>query len=112
MTGIRQEFLIFIRAALTGNEVFWIYYLLYILRRLIRHTSFFISLEDIFYWIGISFFLFLRMHDTTNGSIRWYFLLGVVVGAFLPWKLTKKHGKKQLHNQKKRDKMKISTKNG
>lgn len=112
MSGIGKELSTFLQAILAGNTVFWSYQLLRILREIIKHHPFFVSAEDFFFWIGTGFFLFCRMYDTSDGSIRWYFVLGVVVGAILPLFLTVKwrklRKKKLLHNEKKQGKMKIS----
>lgn len=112
MAGIGKEMSTFLQAILSGNTVFWLYQLLIILRKIVKHHQFFVSAEDFFFWVGTGIFLFCRMYNTSNGSIRWYFILGVVLGAILPLFLTEKwrkmRKKKLLHNEKKQGKMKIS----
>lgn len=101
MLGIGQELAVFAQALLAGWEVYWRYTLLRIFRKILPHPTFLISLEDFFYWIGISFFLFGSMLDTSNGSVRWYFILGVVVGAVLPYKTLEKWYKNREKGRKK-----------
>ena len=95
MVGIEKEMVVFFRALLSGNVVFWTYTLLRILRKLIKHNLFFVSLEDFFFWIGMAFYLFISLYNTSNGGLRWHFILGVVVGAIFPLFLTKKLGKRR-----------------
>ena len=97
MIGIGSEALIFLYAVLGGMAVFSAYCVLICFRRIIKHGRALTGLEDILFWIGASGFIFKQMYDTTYGSIRWYFILGVVLGsAFfsclskIPGKLRKK----------------------
>ena len=101
MAGVGNEMSVFLQALLAGNVVYWTYYLIHLIRKLIRHNLFFVSLEDFFYWIGVGFYLFVKMFNTSDGSIRWYFILGVVVGAILPWIFMKKCRKKFVAHSKK-----------
>lgn len=81
MLEIGEEVSIVLRAFLSGNIVYLSYSAIRILRRMIRHSLFFVSLEDFLFWIGTGLYLFLKMFNTSDGSIRWYFVLGVVVGS-------------------------------
>ncbi|MBA4701594.1 MAG: spore cortex biosynthesis protein YabQ [Ruminococcus sp.] len=80
MLGIGKEAVIFFYAGLSGIVVLFSYQILRLLRHLIRHHIAVINLEDFFYWIGVSVYLFRQMYKTTYGSIRWFFVLGVVCG--------------------------------
>lgn len=40
-----------------------------------------IEIEDLIFWIGTAIYLFVQIYHTSNGSIRWYFALGVVSGV-------------------------------
>ena len=83
MLGIGTESLIFIYAGLSGVVVTTAYYVLVLFRRLLPHKSWVVSLEDFFFWLAVSGYLFHQMYRTTYGSIRWFFILGVVSGALL-----------------------------
>lgn len=80
MLGIGKEAVIFFYAGLSGIVILFSYQILRLLRHLIRHHIVVINLEDFFYWIGVSAYLFRQMYKTTYGSIRWFFVLGVVCG--------------------------------
>lgn len=81
MYGIEAESLSLLEAVLTGMTVCSVYTCLRALRRIIRHTPAAIAAEDLFFWLGTAFYMFVQIHHTTSGSIRWYFILGVVLGA-------------------------------
>ena len=95
MLGIGTEAGIFIYAGLTGIVTFCCYQILKLFRRLIRHHIIAINIEDFFYWLGMSAYIFRQMYYTTYGSVRWFFALGVVCGNFLAY-FAKKIGKKLL----------------
>ena len=121
MYGIEAESLSLLEAVLTGMTVCSVYTCLRALRRIIRHTPAAIAAEDLFFWLGTAFYMFVQIHHTTSGSIRWYFILGVVLGSVffsclskIPGKLRKKIvrkeereiRRKQLNKQEKKDKIK------
>lgn len=83
MLGIGKEAIIFLYAGLSGIVVLFSYQMLRLLRRLIRHHIILVNLEDFFYWLGVSVYLFRQMYMSTYGSIRWFFILGVVCGIIL-----------------------------
>ena len=83
MLGIEIEFAVFIHAILTGVLVVSVYLSLRVIRRIIGHALWMINLEDALYWIFTAIYLFVQIYHTSDGDIRWYFVLGVVIGAFL-----------------------------
>lgn len=85
MLGIEAEAAIFLYAGLTGIVTFSCYQLLKLFRRLIRHNIIVINIEDFLYWLGMSAYVFRQMYQTTYGSIRWFFVLGIVCGNFLTY---------------------------
>ena len=90
MTGITNELSIFVSACLMGNLVCLAYYAIRVFRRLVRHTLLWISIEDFIFWISAAIYLFLEMYRTCAGSIRWYFVLGVLAGGILTICIVKK----------------------
>ena len=80
MLGIGKEVLIFLYAGLSGVVVLYSYQILRLLRRLVMHPMAVVNLEDLLYWLGVSIYLFRQMYMVTYGSIRWFFILGVVCG--------------------------------
>ena len=94
MLGIGNEISIFVSACLLGNVVSLMYYAIRVFRRIIKHTLFWVSIEDFIFWAGIGFYLFAEMYRTCAGSIRWYFVLGVLAGGGITcWLLQKFVGK-------------------
>lgn len=83
MLGIGQETCIFFYAGLSGIVILLSYQILRVFRRLLKHNLIMINLEDFLYWIAVSAYLFRQMYRTTYGSIRWFFVLGVVSGIIL-----------------------------
>ena len=57
------------------------------LRKMIIHNNLVKGIEDLFYWIFMSAYIFSQIYATTYGSIRWYFLLGLVFGVVVIQKL-------------------------
>lgn len=83
MLGIEQEVLVFAVAVLSGAGLRLLYRCLGCFREIVRHSLIAIGIEDITFWIFCALYLFVQIYQTSNGSIRWYFILGIVVGAVL-----------------------------
>ena len=81
--GIGKELSVFLQAVLAGNLIYLVYALIRVMRRLWKHNLFFISLEDLIFWIGTGIYLFVRIYQTSDGIIRWYFVIGVLLGGIL-----------------------------
>lgn len=103
MLGIGREVSVFLSACLAGNLVCLGYMALRILRRIIRHSLFWVSLEDFLFWILAALYLFSEMYRTCFGSIRWYFVLGVVGGGALTYFLVEKLMKKYVDKSRKKE---------
>ncbi len=83
----RMENQFLIHATLMGIFITFVYDLLRILRRVIPHGAFFVSLEDMFFWLYCTAEVFLLMYHEGNGSLRWFAILGAMMGMFLYKKL-------------------------
>ena len=81
--GIEKELSVFLQALLAGNLVYLIYSAIRVFRRIIKHNLFWVSVEDFVFWIVSALYVFVRIEETSNGNIRWYFVLGVCVGGLL-----------------------------
>lgn len=79
--GIGKELFIFLLAILAGAIVRLAYRCISCLRKVVHHAHWIIELEDLFYWVGTAIFLFVQIYYTSSGSVRWYFILGVGIGA-------------------------------
>lgn len=91
MIGIANELSIFASACLSGNLICLIYYVLRVIRRLVKHSLLWVSIEDFVFWVGAAIYLFMEMYRTCAGSIRWYFVLGVLIGGIATIYLVKKY---------------------
>lgn len=86
MSEIRTELFIFLTAFVTGTVLRMAYICLAYLRKIARHRKMLVDIEDVIYWIGSSLYLFVQIYHTSDGRIRWFFLLGVAVGVvFISW---------------------------
>ena len=71
MLNIKKELLVFFCACLTGVNVRAGYEILIFLRKMIIHNNLVKGIEDLFYWIFMSAYIFSQIYATTYGSIRW-----------------------------------------
>lgn len=83
MAGIEREVIVFAVAVLSGASVRLAYRCLGCFREMIKHNPVLTGIEDLVFWIGAAVYLFIQIYQTNSGSIRWHFILGVVVGAVL-----------------------------
>lgn len=86
--GIREEGTIFLQAVLNGIVLSAAYTQLQIVRSLIRHPFFVIQIEDGIYWICSGIYTFVQIYYTNNGIIRWYYILGIVIGTLILRKIS------------------------
>lgn len=70
-------------ALLMGIFITFIYDILRIIRRVIAHGALLVSLEDIVFWIYCGVKVFLLMYHESNGTLRWFAILGALVGMIL-----------------------------
>ena len=80
-----NEFML--HALFIGIFITFIYDLLRIFRRVVPHNGFLVSLEDIFFWIYCTVRVFLLMHRESNGTLRWFAVMGALAGMYLYMKL-------------------------
>lgn len=80
-----NEFLL--HALLMGIFITFVYDILRIFRRVMPHGGFLVSLEDLAFWIYCAAEVFLMMYHESNGNLRWFAVIGALVGMFLYKKL-------------------------
>ncbi len=85
MFEVGREFFIFIYAVLAGMFLMLSYKFLQLMRCLIPHKPQIVNMEDLLFWVFTSFYLFQKMYRTTNGSVRWFFVIGIILGAEIIW---------------------------
>lgn len=54
-----------------------------ILRRLIRHNLFLISVEDLIFWIACAIGVFYMLYEENNGILRWFAVFGASMGMLI-----------------------------
>lgn len=82
-----EETLFMLYALLMGIFITFVYDLLRILRRVIPHNIFWISVEDLVFWGFCAVEVFLLMYHVSNGTLRWFAVLGALLGMFLYTKM-------------------------
>lgn len=84
---MENENIFLLHALLMGIFITFVYDILRIFRRVIPHKAFFVSLEDLCFWIFCGAEVFLLMHRESNGTLRWFAVLGALAGMLLYKKL-------------------------
>ncbi len=80
MPEIREEVIIFLVSVVTGTMLRLVYQSIVVFRQLVEHSLLIIGIEDIFFWLGAALYVFVQIYHTSDGSVRWYFILGLVFG--------------------------------
>lgn len=81
--AISIELKFFLISVLWGCILLLIYDCLRIFRRLIKHDSFFIALEDLIFWVAASLYIFAMIYKQNNGIIRGFSVMGMAIGMVL-----------------------------
>lgn len=72
-----------IHALLMGIFITFVYDLLRIFRRVVPHSNLWVSLEDMAFWIYCAAKVFVMMYHESDGTLRWFAVLGAMAGMFL-----------------------------
>lgn len=67
-------------ALIMGIFITFVYDILRIFRRVVPHNNFWVSLEDLLFWMYCAAEVFLLMYYQGNGTLRWFAILGALVG--------------------------------
>ena len=76
MQGLGTELRGLATAVLSGMTMVCAYVCIRNLRKVFRHSRILLNVED-----AVAWYLFEQMYHVTNGVIRWYFVVGIIVGA-------------------------------
>ena len=68
---------------LVGSLIVFAYDFLRIIRRLIVHNNFFVSLEDLIFWVITSVFIFSMLYKENNGIIRGFSIAAMLIGMLV-----------------------------
>lgn len=81
--AITIELQFFLISVLWGVILLFAYDLLRIIRRVLKHNSFFLAIEDLIFWVVSSVFIFAMMYRENNGIIRGFSIMGMMIGMVL-----------------------------
>ena len=81
--SIYHEIRFLLYSLVLGIIITFVYDNIRVFRRVLRHNTFMVSVEDLFFWIGVSLSVFLLQHWENNGVFRWFSVAGAFVGMLL-----------------------------
>ncbi|EET60553.1 hypothetical protein BRYFOR_07371 [Marvinbryantia formatexigens DSM 14469] len=82
---VQQEALFFFVSILTGVFLVWAYDLFRIFRKVVPHHIVAVSIEDLFYWLAVSFIIFGMIFEKNNGALRGYAFVGILLGVWFQY---------------------------
>lgn len=88
---MEHENIFLLHALYMGAFITFVYDLLRIFRRVVPHRGFFVSAEDLFFWIYCGGEVFLLMYRESDGTLRWFAVAGALTGMFLYRKLVSRY---------------------
>jgi len=71
---------VFLSALITGITTGFIYDLLRMKRRVLKTRTFFVSVEDVLFWIVSAILVFITAYISNQGEIRLYFFMAMAIG--------------------------------
>lgn len=81
--SIYHELRFLLYSFLLGIIITFVYDNIRVCRRVIRHNTFFISMEDLFFWVLVSLSIFLLQHRENAGVFRWFSVVGAFLGMLI-----------------------------
>ncbi len=81
--NIVNEITFLLHSFIMGIIITFVYDGFLILRRLIRHGMFLISLEDMIFWIACAIGVFYMLYEENNGILRWFAVFGAALGMIV-----------------------------
>ena len=78
--SIIDEVTVLLHSFLMGILITFVYDGFIIMRRLIRHNLFLISVEDLIFWIACAIGVFYMLYEENNGILRWFAVFGAALG--------------------------------
>ncbi|WP_304942263.1 spore cortex biosynthesis protein YabQ [Vallitalea guaymasensis] len=73
----------FIMSILSGLFLGFVYDLVRVLRRIIKHPKWLINVQDFIFWLFGSFIIFLDIFKNNNGVLRGFLYIGVFLGLII-----------------------------
>jgi len=81
--GIAVELHFFLMSVLWGALVLLAYDQLRVIRRVIRHNTVAVAIQDVIFWIAASVFIFALIYVENSGIIRGFSIMGMAIGMIL-----------------------------
>ena len=81
--SISHELNFLLYSFLLGIVITYFYDNIRIIRRIIHHNVFFVSLEDLIFWVVVSLSIFILQYYENNGVFRWFSIIGSLLGMVL-----------------------------
>ncbi len=78
--SIIDEVTFLLHSFLMGILITFVYDGFIIMRRLIRHNLFLISVEDLIFWLACAIGVFYMLYEENNGILRWFAVFGAALG--------------------------------
>lgn len=79
---IMQELTFFTHSVLMGVVITFAYDWIRVLRRLIKHGTALMSVEDLSFWFACGIGVFYMLYKENDGTLRWFAVLGAAIGMF------------------------------
>lgn len=80
---ILEEINMFLEAAWSGMQIAVAYDMLRILRRIVKHRDWIVTIEDYLFWIVTGIMIFAMIFQWNDGIVRGYVILTLFLGAYL-----------------------------
>ena len=77
---IIREVTFFLHSIVIGIIITFVYDWFLILRKLIKHGTIWISIEDFIFWVACGVGVFYMLYRENNGVLRWFAVLGAMIG--------------------------------
>ena len=74
-----------------GIIITFVYDFILIGRRVIKHSLFFVSLEEFIFWASCAVAVFYMLYEENNGILRWFAVFGAALGMLLYKKIVGDH---------------------
>ncbi len=80
---VLEELRLFFNAVVLGAVFSFAYDGWLILRNVFKHSRFWISVQDLLFWLCTAVAAFLYLQEQSNGVLRWFLVAGAALGMFL-----------------------------
>lgn len=78
--SMSEQLYLFFIAFVLGFATGFVYDIIKTFRRIIKHNSFFVHLEDLLYWLIVTFALFYVLLVKNSGEVRGFCIIALLIG--------------------------------